>query len=117
MRPIDADKIPIRKFLKDADLFQTDIDMCVSYHGSDFIYQVAEAELKTIREILCAIKDAPTLDVAPVVHGEWVILVDEKDLFNHIHCTNCDFYWSNERHGKIFKYCPQCGAKMDMMEE
>lgn len=51
--------------------------------------------------------------IEPVVHGKWIIRVDDGDLFNHVHCTNCDFYWSNERHAKIFKYCPNCGAKMN----
>lgn len=47
----------------------------------------------------------PAADVAPVVHGSW----------NGCECSVC-----GDRHGPInekllpyYKYCPNCGAKMD----
>ena len=86
MRLIDVDKI-------DRDRFWMD--------GSVLVMSVEQLDA------------APTVDAVPVVHGEWIIRVDDGDLFSHLHCTNCDFYWSNERHAKIFKYCPNCGAKMN----
>ena len=86
MRLIDVDKI-------DRDRFWMD--------GSVLVMSVEQLDT------------APTVDAVPVVHGKWIIRVDDGDLFNHVHCTNCDFYWSNERHAKIFKYCPNCGARMD----
>ena len=53
------------------------------------------------------IDNAPTEDVQPVVHGKWI----KNDIPNSelSKCTNCGYdlgAWS-------FKYCPNCGAKMD----
>lgn len=59
------------------------------------------------------IDDAPTLDLAPVVHGEWV-----KQKNGRLVCTVCgvrglqdsdelDYYYCPS------VYCPNCGAKMD----
>ena len=66
------------------------------------------------------INEAPAADVAPVVHGKWL------NFYNDFSCAECD------RCGTIFevtdnetdeglwnafklsyKYCPNCGAKMD----
>ena len=48
-------------------------------------------------------------DVAPVVHGEWIIYgVDENSDLTILKCSNCgrkQFGCSN--------YCPNCGAEMN----
>jgi hypothetical protein len=60
------------------------------------------------------VKEVPTADVAPVVHGYWTVL-DE--------CANAGAYCS-VCHKKVYKecygnckmkskYCPNCGAKME----
>ena len=55
------------------------------------------------------ILDIPTADVAPVVHGEWIIHgVDEHSDLTILQCSNCgrkQFGCSN--------YCSDCGAKMN----
>lgn len=47
-----------------------------------------------------------------VRHGKWVHINRTEDntfcAYNHI-CTNC-----NEVNGNKSKYCPNCGAKMDL---
>lgn len=53
------------------------------------------------------LSEAPTADVAPVVHGEWI-----DDLYaekcGDAYCSECNhFDWSN------LNYCPNCGARMD----
>ncbi len=75
-----------------------------------------------------AIDDVPTLDVAPVVHGEWIDAeYDEYELEFGRHqyfCSVC------EKHADSFvggseewwcrrkpNYCPNCGAKMDGKEQ
>jgi hypothetical protein len=50
-------------------------------------------------EILLVIQNAPTIDCAPVVHGEWV------DGMKCQYCGQVDTTKPN--------YCPNCGAKMD----
>lgn len=56
----------------------------------------------------------PTLDVAPVVHGRWVLL---DECYNEgVYCSACQkkVYKTCYANQKIkSKFCPNCGAKMD----
>ena len=52
------------------------------------------------------IEDAPVVDAAPVVHGEWIELHEENG-HEVGTCSHC-------RHVRIVdNYCPNCGALMD----
>ena len=53
----------------------------------------------------------PKADVAPVVHGKWVEC--EGLDFGFWVCSNCKFVSSATAAYKLYKYCPNCGAKMD----
>lgn len=53
------------------------------------------------------IESLPAADVAEVVHGEWI----EYQTPNIICCSECD--WGTGVDEKTFKFCPNCGAKMD----
>lgn len=65
------------------------------------------------------LKTLPAADVAPVVHGRWIIGVDNDDF--DVKCSKCE--WTDilevagisavERIAKAMHYCPNCGAKMD----
>jgi hypothetical protein len=59
-----------------------------------------------------AINEAPTIDAAPVVRGEWVKCDDYKGWLVCSVCHDCyvDNEWVN---GKKWRYCPNCGAKME----
>ena len=56
----------------------------------------------------------PTLDVAPVVHGRWVLL---DECYNEgVYCSACHkkVYKKCYANQKIkSKFCPHCGANMD----
>ena len=56
--------------------------------------------------VLRLIEDAPTSDVALVVHGRWIVSHDE-----FCSCSLCKYpvyaAWNQTN------YCPNCGAKMD----
>lgn len=62
-------------------------------------------------------------DVAPVVHGQWIIGVDDDDF--DVKCSKCE--WTDifevagiaavERIAKTMHYCLNCGAKMDGGED
>lgn len=52
------------------------------------------------------IKDAPTADVAPIIHAKWR---DDREYCNEFMCTNCNEFNINN----FYPYCPYCGAKMD----
>ena len=93
-------------------------------------YISREATIKRIKEVYCVgcnsyhgvrcracgtgdaidmIEDAPAADVAPVVHGEWEIVVGSNGK-EYMVCTRCRV--SQDLTG-VFTYCPNCGAKMD----
>ena len=59
-----------------------------------------------------AIRNAPSADVAPVVHGHFV---HDGPRFAHgvdwWHCSNCGRLVSGVE--TRFDYCPWCGARMD----
>ena len=54
----------------------------------------------------CLIKQFPTADVAPVVHGRWI-----EDWSGIITCSECKRGYNLI--AKFTNYCPNCGAKMD----
>lgn len=55
------------------------------------------------------IKNLPSADVAPVVHGRWKLArYTEAPLYL---CSEC-----NKPEYKQHKFCPHCGAKMDLEE-
>ena len=60
------------------------------------------------------IKAIPSADVAPVVHGRWVLL---DECYNEgVYCSACHkkVYKKCYANQKIkSKFCPHCGAKMD----
>lgn len=65
------------------------------------------------------IKAIPTADVAPVRHGKWLewfpgdfalIMTGEEMLYR---CSSCDAKYSD---AEGYKYCPNCGARMDLEE-
>lgn len=52
----------------------------------------------------------PAADVAPVVHSSWAY----RNYYapSDAECDICGFEYDTTRFGE-FKYCPNCGAKMD----
>lgn len=65
-------------------------------------YVGAENGLTALEDI---ISDIPAADVAPVVHGEWVL-----DAKNHAYCSQC-LYGRNIETQIGWNYCPNCGSK------
>ena len=62
------------------------------------------------------VKDAPTIEAEPVIHGMW----EKWHGDNRFHCTVCECYANVETdsYGYITSqflddFCPNCGAKMD----
>lgn len=93
-RYIDADKI-------NADYIQ-------SYTANADIYL-------TVRKIL---SDAPTADVVEVKHGEWLPVQYTYFGLKRYECSECndDEYWQKRYLEHKEKYCPNCGAKMNLSE-
>ena len=45
--------------------------------------------------------------------GHWIIHKLEPNGYDHIKCSVCGQFWSVSEHNKVFKYCFNCGAKME----
>lgn len=59
----------------------------------------------------------PEKDVAPVRHGKWKLCYeDDGRQIEGYECTACGFqhYGTAINH---YRYCPACGAKMDLEDE
>lgn len=55
-------------------------------------------------------------DEQPVVHGYWIRFKEHDSCYIHMRCSACSAYWSDPSHSDYFRYCPNCGAKMDEEE-
>ena len=63
--------------------------------------------------------DAPTVDAVPVVHGKWEWLsstYDRTPCEKRYRCSECHHETITHDHDPWEKYCPNCGAKMDLEE-
>lgn len=56
---------------------------------------------------------APATDVAPVVHGRWEYTPQTFNTLGQIRCPFCAWWSLDPSIDGIYKYCPNCGAKMD----
>ena len=63
-------------------------------------------------DMLGTIDAQPTIDAVPVVHGEWILQASGRDC----KCSVCERYWIPFGDEYDFKYCPNCGARMDRKE-
>ena len=78
--------------------------MGLGEHG--FVEKVFADGVYSVLEIF------PSANVAPVVHGKWLIV------HNHIEnavCSACGTLF--QRCYDAYSYCPHCGAKMDLEEQ
>lgn len=70
--------------------------------------ETANIILRTVQ----VIEKMPTVDAEPVAHGRWI---ERPFLLGTTHvCSECGDYYGMP-HG-VFKFCPNCGAKMDLEE-
>ena len=58
--------------------------------------------------------EEPTADVREVIHAKWINAypdIEPNQMFMYGICSNCKFEQSISID---LKYCPECGAKMDL---
>lgn len=74
--------------------------------------------------VLVAVKlleKVPAADVAEVVYGEWLRADDDWNSLTTFQCSLCSEEWCFETDDDVsllnYKYCPNCGAKMDRGED
>ena len=75
--------------------------------GISYGYEAAHRHIEEV------ISNQPTADVAPVVHGKWILAEDGW------YCSACKLYpnFDYDPEEKGIQYCPNCGAKMDGWDE
>ena len=66
-------------------------------------------------EIVDEIISSATVDAVEVVYGEWSTIEDDYIGMTALKCSKCNEEWwfEDEPPMRIYKYCPNCGAKMD----
>ena len=69
--------------------------------GELLIY--ANVGRRSLEEFLRVLKEAPTIEAVPVVHGEWI----KETVLSK--CSVCGFRLGAD----TYRCCPNCGAKMD----
>lgn len=94
--------------LIDADKLLTNVIAISNFKG-----QVIWSAVSTT-DILAA----PTVDAVEVVHGRWEEMHYEGGILdgtNFDRCSVCGYerVFDNPALKTVFKYCPNCGAKMD----
>lgn len=69
----------------------------------------------------CPIWKAPAADVEPVRHGRWEGTADGyadgELVYDMWACSECGFDADGAEEKPEWKYCPNCGAKMDLEGE
>ena len=97
--------------LEDLMAFPIRIDHYDKENGNEhFVYGV-----ETVLEYA---ENLPVADVAPVVHGRWVLGVVEPGYFTPGGnrpwvCSECGYLASWRLDSPTYSYCPNCGARMD----
>ena len=84
----------------DAERFSERFDMMCDAGG--VLAPVTEAVREMLKKL---IKAEPTVDAEPVRHGRWE---HNQDVILYLVCSECAYYVQHE-----YKFCPNCGAKMD----
>ena len=68
-----------------------------------------------VEHAIDVVKEVPAADVAPVVHGKWMGIIESKldthtgEYWEEVYynCLNCDYATDSNTN-----YCPNCGADM-----
>lgn len=67
------------------------------------------------------LENLPAADVEPVRHGEWEGTADGyadgELVYDMWNCSECGYDADGAEEQSEWKYCPNCGAKMDSEEE
>ena len=92
MRLIDADALA-----KDIETYNR--PLCDDYHMKGYV----------LDQIITDIKNAPTVEAVPVVHGHWQNIGDLRDA----QCSVCGKWLDVLQGSADMNYCPNCGSKMD----
>lgn len=77
----------------------------------DEYYGMISDESMKIYKIMQMLSNAPTADVAEVKRGKWLPYGFGLEV---VKCSICGAVYEG---GDSFRFCPKCGARMDLEEE
>ena len=83
-----------------------DVDVLISKEQEQGNINSASYALKFVKALIDSTSAA---DVVEVVHGEWVAEIERTGTYSH--CSECSCRCAG--YTPNYKYCPNCGAKMD----
>ena len=66
-------------------------------------------------DVIRSIKEAPTIDAVPVVHGRWIEPTRLYYGAKQYECSLCcsDTFWKKHSITEKYPCCPNCGCRMD----
>lgn len=74
-------------------------------------------ELEAVyKKLTCSIQQAfNSTELKPVIHAKWERHYTRPNVYadSFWHCSNCNFKTMSVNADKYYKYCPNCGARMD----
>ena len=76
----------------------------------------AAAKMRMVAKCINAVELIPAADVAPVVHGWWKYEPPTINTYAMLKCSKCGWWTLDESVCNAYRYCPNCGAKMDLEE-
>lgn len=77
------------------------------------VYARYLAQLQERTSLKFFIAEIPAADVAPVRHGRWTFEAATENTLSRIKCNICGWWTLDPSVDGVYKYCPNCGAKMD----
>lgn len=85
--------------------------------ANEWVSEACMAPVMRISRLFDKLAKVPAADVAEVVHGEWLRADDDWNSLTTIQCSLCSEEWCFETDDDVsllnYKYCPNCGARMD----
>lgn len=105
--------------LIDVDALRADYGMAEDCKNCKTGYRSCEYDRIYSKMDFCEwLDDAPTVDAVPVVHGRWIRVYSRPGVFKYLGwtCDQCGQRTGNEYAPQWYKFCPNCGARMDGKE-
>lgn len=96
--------------LIDADVYRKILKQWISECN-----EINDSAGDIIFDCVCQLDDAPTIDPESLrPHGRWEHTHTSASYYSE--CWKCSVCGFEDTEGYDFKYCPNCGAKMDLEE-
>jgi hypothetical protein len=100
--------------LIDVDAMHIDFDKYIEHIRLMKKGRIPKTEIAILLDCTGIINNAPTVDAVPVRHGKWIDEGQYADYHPHHawRCSECGEHVI-EVDTPWYKYCPNCGARMD----